>query len=151
MSGSQIRGFLEATRTRLAEEFKAPPQFVGGEEQPYTVLRIQGVPVVRWEYTTEVPDGDPQANVASGVAFLVPSRDTLDIISFNSHKKDLATARELSEQVLSTLKVPLTIDAESFGGRSWADPGVIVAVAVGLLVLLAGGGFLWWRRSSSQG
>jgi hypothetical protein len=88
--------------------------------------------------------------VASGVAFLVPSRDTLDIISFNSHKKDLATARELSEQVVSTLKVPLTIDAESFGGRSWSDPGMIALMTVGLVLLLAGGGWLWWRRSASQ-
>ena len=150
MSGTQLRGFLEATRARLAEEFKVQPQFVGGEEQPYTVLRIDGVPVVRWEYTTELPDSDPQANVASGVAFLVPSRDTLDIISFNSHKKDLATARELSEQVVSTLKVPLTIDAGSFGGRSWSDPGMIASLTVGLVLLLAGGGWLWWRRSAPQ-
>jgi hypothetical protein len=151
MSGTQIEGFLEAMMTRLAEDFKVQPQVLKSGDRPYTLLRIQDVPVVRWEYTTDVPDTDPQANVASGVAFVVPSRDTLDLISFNCHKKDLPTARELSEQVMSTLKVPLTIDAASFGGRSWSDPGVVAFMTGGVFVLLAAVGWLWWRRASSKG
>jgi len=151
MSGAQIEGFLEAMMTRLSEDFKVQPQFLRTGDKPYTVMRIQDVPVVRWEYTTQVLDTDPQANVASGVAFLVPSRDTLDLISFNCNKKDLPTARELSEQVMSTLKVPLTIDAASFGGRSWADPGVIALSATGCALLLAVVGWLWWKRASSKG
>jgi hypothetical protein len=158
MSGAQIQGFVEATMARLADEFKVQPQLVKSDSRSYTLQRIQDVPVVRWEYTTELEDSDPQANVASGVAFLVPSRDTLDIISFNTNKKDLALARELSEQVMATLKVPVTIDTGSFGGTSWSDPSVIIAAAVLLFLLIVLLGWLWWRRGgkaastvSSQG
>jgi hypothetical protein len=149
MSGGQIQGFVEALMARLAQDFKVPPRFSHGGERPYVLVRLGEVPVVSWEYTTAVPDKDPQANVSSGIAFLVPSRDALDIISFNSNKKDLAVARELSAQVMATAKVPLTIDPDSFGGRSWADPGVLAALMMGVLVVLGGGGWLWWRRTTS--
>jgi hypothetical protein len=149
MSGAQIAGFREAMLTRLADDFKIQPRAVETGGKPYTLVRIQGVPVVRWEYTTDVPDTDPQANVASGVVFLVPSRDTLDLVSFNCHQKDLATARELGDQVMSTLKVPVTIDVEGFGGRSWTDPGVVAFLTGGLVLLLLAGGFLWWRRQKA--
>jgi hypothetical protein len=152
MSGRQIQGFVEAMVARLAEDFKAPPRLLGAGKRPYALMRTgEGVPVVGWEYTTDVPDLDPQANVASGLAFLVPSRDTLDIISFNCHQKELAVARELSAQVMATVKVPLTIDADSFGGRSWSDPGIMAALMGGVFLLLAAGGWLWWRRSASRG
>lgn len=151
MSGAQIEGFLEAMLARLADDFKVQPQFLNAGSKPYTLVRINDVPVVRWEYTTELPEGDPQANVASGVAYLVPSRDTLDLVSFNCNKKDLATARELSEQVMSTLKVPLTIDTASFGGRRWSDPSSIAFMAGALAVLLAATVWVWRRgRASSK-
>ena len=150
MSGTQIEGFLEAMLARLAEDFKVQPRFVEQGGQRYTLVRIQDVPVVRWEYTTDVPDTDPQASVASGVVFLVPSRDTLDLVSFNCHKKDLATARELGDQVISTLKVPVTIDTAGFGGRSWTDPGVVALLSGGLVLLLSAVGLLWWRRRDSS-
>jgi hypothetical protein len=150
MSGAQIEGFLEAMLARLADDFKVQPKFVNASSKPYTLVRINGMPVVRWEYTTDLPDTDPQANVASGVAFLVPSRDTLDLVSFNCHKKDLATAREISEQVMSTLKVPVTIDAASFGGMSWADPGVIAFTAGAVVLLLMAIGWLWLNASRQK-
>ncbi|MDY7231048.1 hypothetical protein [Hyalangium rubrum] len=149
MREQQLRGFIEATMARLAEDFGTAPRLAGGEDAPYTLQRIGEIPVARWEYSTELKAGDPQENVASGVAYLVPSRDSLTIISFNTHKQYLAVARDFGEQVMSTLKLPLTVDAAGFGASSVLDasPVAITAlVASSLIFVLLGGVWLWWRR-----
>lgn len=149
MSEQQIRGFLEGTVTRLASEFGGKPRLLGSGDQPYTLKWVGEVPVVRWEYATEVPEAEQQANVSSGVVYLVPSKDTLDIISLNTHERHLEVARGVGEELVSKLKVPLTIDAGGFGGSSLmeASPVLLSAMAAGVfLVLVAGGVWLWRRR-----
>jgi len=151
LSGAQIEGFVEAMMDRLAEDFKVRPRIVNTGEKPYALVRLNDMPVVRWEYTTDLPEGDPQANVASGVAFLVPSRDSVDLVSFNCNQKDLQTARDIAAQVMSTMKVPLTIDPERFGGWGWTDPGVLAALSAGVFLLIGAAAWLVWRRASTKG
>lgn len=148
MHEQQIQGFIQSSMKRLSEELGAPTRPVDAAAQkPYTVQQVGGVPVVRWEYTADLPDADPRANTASAVVYLVPSLDTLDIISLNTHRQNLEATRGFGEQVISTLRVPLTIDAEAFGG----DMNRTLAVQFGKIaipVVLALGTGVWlWRRS----
>jgi hypothetical protein len=151
MSEEHIQGFIEGTLKRLTEESGAPTHSVEETQPPYTVQQVGGVPVVRWEYTTELPEDDPRANTASAVVYLVPSRDTLDIVSLNTHRKDLVAARSLGEQVISTLKVPLTIDAEEFGTRLAFGRGAMLGIAlISSAIVIMGAIWLWarYRRGS---
>ncbi len=144
----QIRGFLDEMMSRLTENFGTKPRFANPSE-PYSVQRINGVPVVHWEYTTDLPETDQRAGVASGVAWMVPSKDTVHIVSFNTQADHMAAARELGAQVSSSIRVPLTVDADRFGGGTAA---VVVEVLgefiphlliLGLLI----GAMVWlWRR-----
>ena len=89
------------------------------------------MPVARWEYTTDLPETDSRSGTASAVAYLIPSRDTLDILSINTPTRGLAAIRGVGEQLISTLRVPLTIDADQFGRNMWwafAQKGLMVAV-----------------------
>jgi hypothetical protein len=142
MSDQRIRGFLQGTMKRLSGDFGAPVRGVEDAGKTYALQRVGGVPVVRWAYTTEVPDADERAHTASAVVYLIPSRDTLDILSINTHQQHLEAARSVGEQVISTLQVPLTIDAERFGGSMTSALGMQVGVAVVGLVLAI---MLWVR------
>jgi len=147
MYDQNIQGFLEGTRNRLSEDFGAPVSDAAGSEKAYTVQRVGGVPVVRWEYTTELPEEDERANTASAVVYLIPSRDTLDILSINTHRRSLEAARSVGEQVISTLRLPLTIDAERFGGDMAFALGKDIASVLVLVALVVGLAVAMWRRS----
>ncbi|HYI00544.1 hypothetical protein [Hyalangium sp.] len=147
MYDQNIRGFIEGTLKRLTEDFGATARAVEDSEKPYTVQQVRGVPVARWEYTTELPEEDERANTASAVVYLIPSRDTLDVLSINTHQRDLAEARAVGEQVISTLKLPLTIKVEEFGGDMTFALGKDIASVLVLAALVIGLGVAMWRRS----
>jgi hypothetical protein len=147
MYDQNIRGFIEGTLRRLTEDFGATARLGEDSEKPYTVQQVGGVPVARWEYTTELPEEDERANTASAVVYLIPSRDTLDVLSINTHRRNLAEARIVGEQVISTLKLPLTIDAKEFGGDMTFALGKDIASVLVLAALVIGLGVAMWRRS----
>jgi hypothetical protein len=152
MSEPHIQAFIQSTLKNLSEDSGALVHPIAGAQKAYTVERVGGVPVVRWEYTTDFPDEDLRANTASAVVYLIPSRDTLDLVSFNAHRKDLDAARGISEQVLATLKVPLTIDAETFGTPVALGMGAAMGGAlVSLVIAFAGVLWLWTRYRKSRG
>lgn len=146
MYEQHIRGLIEGSMKRLSGEFGAPTHARPGAEKPYSIQRVGGVPVVRWEYTTDLPEEDPRANTASAVVYLVPSADALDIISLNTHLRNLEATRALGEQLISSLRVPLTIDAEAFGqDMRTAFGGTIGAALLAGGVAIAAGVWLWRR------
>ncbi|MBN1203394.1 MAG: hypothetical protein JXB05_00530 [Myxococcaceae bacterium] len=148
MHEQQIHSFIQSTMKRLSGELGAPTHAVDGAAQkPFTVQQVGGVPVVRWEYTADLPDTDPRANTASAVVYLVPSIDALDIISLNTHRQNLEATRGFGEQVISTLRVPLTIDAEAFGDDMIWALGAKVGMVLIPVVLVLGGGVWLWRRA----
>lgn len=142
-----IQGFLEGTRQRLTEDFGAAVKDAASPEKPYTLQRVGGVPVVRWEYTTELPEEDDRAHTASAVVYLIPSKDTLDILSINTHQRNLAAAQSVGDQVISTLSLPLTIDADAFGGDMAFALGKDIASGLVLVALVVGLAVAMWRRS----
>jgi hypothetical protein len=148
MYEQQIHGFIQSTMKRLSEELGAPTHPVDKAAlKPYTVQQVGGVPVVRWEYTADLPDNDSRANTASAVVYLVPSRDTLDILSLNTHRQNLEATRGFGDQLISTLRVPLTIDPEDFGGDMRRAMVMKVGmIAIPVVLVLGVGGWLW-RRS----
>jgi hypothetical protein len=147
MYEQSIQGFLEGTRERLSADFGAPVRDVTNSEKPYSIQRVGGVPLVRWEYTTELPEEDEKAHTASAVVYLIPSRDTLDILSINTHRQNLEAARSVGEQVISTLRVPLTVDADKFGGDMAFAVGLEIASGLLLAALVIGLGVAMWRRT----
>lgn len=147
MYEQNIQGFLEGTRARLSEDFGAKVKDVAGPEKPYTIQRVGQVPVARWEYTTELPEEDQRAHTASAVVYLIPSKDTLDILSINTHARSLALAQGVGEQVIATLRLPLTIDADAFGGDMAFALGKDIASVLVLVALVVGLGVAMWRRS----
>jgi hypothetical protein len=147
MYDQNIQGFLEGTRKRLTEDFGAQVRDAGGSEKEYTVQRVGGVPVVRWEYTTELPEEDERAHTASAVVYLIPSRDTLDILSINTHRRNLEAARSVGEQVISTLRLPLTIEPERFAGDMALELGKAIASGLVLVALVVGLAVAMWRRT----
>ena len=147
MYEQNIQGFLQGTRDRLSEDFGAPVKDVGSPEKPYTIQRVGDVPVARWEYTTELPEEDERAHTASAVVYLIPSKDTLDILSINTHQRSLALARSVGEQVISSLRLPLTIDADAFGGDMGLALGKDIASGLVLVALVVGLAVAMWRRS----
>lgn len=147
MYDQNIEGFLEGTRARLSEDFGAPVKDVASAEKPYTLQRVGEVPVARWEYTTELPEQDERAHTASAVVYLIPSKDTLDILSINTHQRNLALARSVGDQVIATLRVPLTIDADAFGGDLAFALGKDIASVLVLVAMGVGLGVAMWRRS----
>ncbi len=152
MYDRHIQGFIQGTLKNLSQELGAPMHAVGGAGKEYTVQRVNGVPVARWEYTTDLPDSDPRANTANAVVYLIPSRDTLDILSVSTRRKDLEAARSVGEQVISTLHVPLTIDAESFGGdMRYAVGWAVGRVLVPLVLVLMAAGWIGWRYLQARG
>ncbi|WP_157231899.1 hypothetical protein [Hyalangium minutum] len=147
MYDQNIQGFLEGTRQRLTEDFGASVKDAASPEKPYTLQRVGGVPVVRWEYTTELPEEDDRAHTASAVVYLIPSKDTLDILSINTHQRNLAAAQSVGDQVISTLRLPLTIDADAFGGDMAFALGKDIASGLVLVALVVGLAVAMWRRS----
>jgi hypothetical protein len=147
MYEQNIQGFLEGTRKQLSEDFGAPVKDVASSEKPYTIQRVGDVPVARWEYTTELHEEDERAHTASAVVYLIPSKDTLDILSINTHQRNLAAARSVGEQVISTLRLPLTIDADAFGGDLAFALGKDIASGLVLVALVVGLGVAMWRRT----
>jgi hypothetical protein len=146
MYDQHIRGFIQATVKQLSQDFSAPVRAVEDAGKPYLLQTVGGVPVVRWAYTTELPETSDQAHTASATVYLIPSQDSLDILSINTHQRNLDAARGVGEQVISTLQVPLTVDARQFGtDMTWALGLQIGAAAVALVLALV----LWvwlWRR-----
>jgi len=147
MYEQNIQGFLEGTRKRLTEDFGATVRDAAASERAYTLQKVGGVPVVRWEYTTELPEDDERAHTASAVVYLIPSRDTLDILSINTHRRNLEAARSVGQQVMSTLRLPLTIDAEKFGGDMSFALGKDMASGLVFLALVIGLAVAMWRRT----
>jgi hypothetical protein len=145
MYDQHIRGFIQATVKQLSQDFGAPVRAVDNEGKLYTLQPVGEVPVVRWSYTTELPETDERAHTASAAVYLIPSRDVLNILSINTHQRNLEAARSVGEQIISTLQVPLTIDAGQFGAdMNWAL-GVRMggaAVALVLAIVL----WVWLRR-----
>jgi hypothetical protein len=147
MYEQNIQGFLEGTRKRLSEDFGATVRDAAGSEKVYTLHKVGGVPVVRWAYTTELPEEDERAHTASAVVYLIPSRDTLDILSINTHQRNLEAAQGVGEQVISTLRLPLTVDAEAFGGDMAFSLAKDIASGLVLLALVIGLAVAMWRRT----
>jgi hypothetical protein len=146
MYDQHIRGFIQATTKQLSQDFGAPVRAVEDAGKLYTLQTVGGVPVVRWAYTTELPETSEQAHTASAAVYLIPSQDALDILSINTHQRNLDAARGVGEQVISTLEVPLTVDARQFGAdMTWALGLQVGAAAVALVLAIV----LWvwlWRR-----
>jgi hypothetical protein len=141
-----LRGFIQGTLKNLSQEFGGSTHVVETAGKTYTIQKENGVPVARWEYATELPDSDPRSNTANAVVYVIPSRDTLDILSVTTRQEDLAAARSVGDQVLSTLQVPLTIDAEKFGGdMTYAVGWAVARVLVPLVLVLAAVGWGVWR------
>ena len=64
------------------------------------------------------------------------------------YQSDLVPIRlNVGEQVLSTMRLPLTIDAEKFGGDMAFALGMEIASGLVLLALVVGLGVAMWRRS----
>jgi hypothetical protein len=86
------------------------------------------------------------------VVYLIPSRDALDILSINTHQKNLEGARAVGARIISTLQVPLTIDAKEFGGDMtfslWMEYGKVLVPMVVLLGIL--GWFAWRSRKAGR-
>jgi hypothetical protein len=146
MYDQHIQGFIQATVKQLSQDFGAPLRAVENAGKLYTVQPVGGVPVVRWSYTADLPETDERAQTASAAVYLIPSRDVLDILSVNTHQRNLEAARSVGEQVISTLQVPLTIDASRFGADLRWTLGVQLGAAAAALVLAI---VLWvwlWRR-----
>ncbi|WP_224363269.1 hypothetical protein [Hyalangium versicolor] len=147
MYDQQIQGFIEGTMQNLSQEFGASTHLVDSKASPYTLEKVGTVPVARWEYTTDLPESDLRANTASAVVYLIPSRDTLDILSLNTHRRDLDAARKAGAQIISTMQVPLTIDAKEFGGNMPVAMGMNFGTVMVPVVLVIGiMGLLWWRH-----
>lgn len=146
MYDQHIRGFIQATTKQLSQDFGAPVHAVEGAGKLYTLQTVGGVPVVRWSYTTELPEASEQAHTASAAVYLIPSQDAVDILSINTHQRNLDAARGVGDQVISTLQVPLTVDAGQFGADMvWALGLRIGAAGVALVLAIV----LWvglWRR-----
>jgi len=146
MYDQHIRGFIQATLKQLSQDFGAPVHAVQDAGKLFTLQTVGGVPVVRWAYTTELPEASEQAHTASAAIYLIPSQDALDILSINTHRRNLDAAKGVGEQVISTLQVPLTVDAGQFGAdMAWALGLRIGAAGVALVVAIV----LWvwlWRR-----
>lgn len=146
MYDQHIRGFIQATVKQLSQDFGAPVRVVENAGKVYTLQPVGGVPVVRWAYTTELPETDERAHTASAAVYIIPSKDVLDILSINTHQRSLEAARGVGDQVISTLQVPVTIDADQFGAdMTWAL-GVRIGAAAGGLVLAIVLGVWLWRR-----
>jgi hypothetical protein len=150
MYDQHIRSFIQATLKQLSQDFGAPVRPVEDAGKPYTLQTVGGVPVVRWAYTTELPEASDQAHTASATVYLIPSQDALDILSINTHQRNLEAAKGVGEQVISTLQVPLTIDAGRFGAdMTWALGLQIGAAGVALVLTIV----LWvalWRRMKKR-
>ncbi|WP_224240795.1 hypothetical protein [Hyalangium gracile] len=151
MYDRQLQGFVDGTLKNLSQEFGASTHLVDGKAPAYTLEKVGGVPVARWEYTTDLPEADSRANTASAVVYLIPSRDTLDILSLNAHQRDLEAARSVGARIISTMQVPLTIDVEAFGGDMSMALGmdfakVLVPAALVLLVV----GWMGWRYRKAR-
>ncbi|MFL5349192.1 MAG: hypothetical protein ACJ8AT_30700 [Hyalangium sp.] len=152
MYDRHIQGFIQGTLKNLSQEFGAPMQAGGDAGKEYTLERENGVPVARWEYTTKLPDSDPRTNTANAVVYLIPSRDTLDILSVSTRRQDLEAARFVGEQVISTLQLPLTIDADTFGGdMTYAVWWAVGRVLVPLVLVLVAAGWIGWRYLKARG
>lgn len=152
MYDRHIEAFIQGTLKNLSKEFGAPVHAVKLGEKEYSIQRENGVPVVRWGYTTELPDSNPRANTANAAVYLIPSRDTLDILSVSTRRQDLEAARIVGEQVISTLQVPLTVDAGRFGGdMTYAMWWAVGRVLGPLLVVLVAAGWMGWRYAKARG
>jgi hypothetical protein len=147
-----IQGFIEGTLRQLSGQLGAPTRSLSSQGKLYTVEQVSGVPVVRWEYMTDLPDTDPRSGTASAVAYLIPSRDTLDILSIHTPPRGLEAARDVGKQLISTLRVPLTIDAEKFGTDLWwALELKLLAGGVALAGVGVAGVWLWRKRARGRG
>jgi hypothetical protein len=123
MDETRLRAFIDTSMKNLAKEFGAKPQLTGGEESPFTLTEIRGVPVARWEYKVDLLATGKPGEMDSGVAWLIPSKDTIHILSLSTHRAHLETARTVGAQLMSTLQLPVTVDAASFGKDSFFSPG----------------------------
>jgi hypothetical protein len=151
MYDQHIRGFIQATVKQLSQDFGAPVRTVEKAGKLYTVQPVGGVPVVRWEYTAELPETDERAHTASAAVYLIPSRDVLGILSINTHQRNLDAARSVGEQVISTLQVPLTIDAGQFGAdMNWALGVRMGGAAVALVLAVVLWVWLWRRMKKAR-
>jgi hypothetical protein len=152
MYDQHIRGFIQATTKQLSQDFGAPVHAVEDAGKPYTLQAAGGVPVVRWAYTAELPEVSEQAHTASAAVYLIPSQDVLDILSINTHRRNLDAARSVGEQVISTLQMPITVDAGQFGAdMSWALGLQIGAAAVALVAAIVLWVWLWKRFKKRHG
>jgi len=152
MYDQHIQGFIQATTKQLAQDFGAPVHAVDDGGKPYVLQTVGGVPVVRWAYTTELPETSEQAHTASATVYLIPSQDALDILSINTHQRNLDAARSVGEQVISTLQVPLTVDAGQFGAdMAWALGVQMGAAAVALVLAIVLWVWLWRRFKKRHG
>jgi hypothetical protein len=151
MYDQHIQGFIQATVKQLSQDFGAPVRAVENAGKTYALQPVGEVPVVRWAYTTELPETDERAHTASAAVYLIPSRDVLDILSINTHQRNLEAARSVGEQVISTLQVPLTIDARQFGAdMAWALGVQIGAAAVALVLVIVLWVWLWRRHKKAR-
>jgi hypothetical protein len=148
MDGARLRAFLEGSMKMLAAEFGAQPRLAGGDDTPYTLQEIRGVPVVRWEYTVDLLATGKPGDVDSGVAYLIPSKDTLDLLSLSTQRMHLPLARSIGEQLVATLQLPVTVEAERFGKDSFfslaASPATL-ALRLALLVAICAVLVWLWR------
>ena len=151
MYDQHIRGFIQAAVKQLSQDFGAPVRAVENEGKLYTLQRVGEVPVVRWSYTTELPETDERSHTASAAVYLIPSRDVLNILSINTHQRNLDSARSVGEQVISTLQVPLTIDAGQFGAdMNWALGVRMGGAAVALVLAIVLWVWLWRRMKKAR-
>jgi hypothetical protein len=151
MYDQQLRGFIEGTMKNLTQELGASTHPIDSKAATYTVEKVGDVPVVRWEYTTDLPEGDARANTASSVVYLIPSRDALDLLSINTHQKELEAARAVGARLISTLQVPLTIDAKEFGGDMtfslWMESAKVLIPTVVVFGIV---GWFGWRYRKAR-
>lgn len=152
MYDQHIQGFIQATVKQLSQDFGAPVHAVEDAGKLYTLQTVGGVPVVHWAYTTELPEASEQAHTASAAVYLIPSQDVLDILSINTHRRNLDAARSVGGQVISTLQMPLTVDAGQLGAdMAWALGLQMGATAVALVVAIVLWVWLWRRFKKRHG
>lgn len=151
MYDQQLRGFIESTMKNLTQELGAPTHLIESKAATYSLEKVGDVPVVRWEYTTDLPETDAKANTATSVVYLIPSRDALDILSINTHPKNLEAARAVGARIISTLQVPLTIDAKEFGAdMTYAMRREYGKMLVPIVILLGFVGWFGWRQRKAS-
>jgi len=109
----------------------------------FRVRTVNGVPIARWRFSADLPKEHPRYAEAAAIYYLVPSRDRVDVFSFQLAPGQLDQASEATDRLIATVRVPLTIEPKSFATgptlRSfflYSGIGVAVLLIAALVIVL---------------